>query len=212
MNEATGRARAVSTFELTLQRSIDGAWPVVAELNAADGSLPVRRDGTLTLDLPTVLSLDADRRAYGTALGQALFRETVRDLFVTALASESDEVRVLLTVEAPDLKALRWERLNAPLQGTWQFLALDQRVPFSLYLPSLTDQRFPPIGRRDLRALVVVAAPDAAGPPGLAPFDGGETIAAVRRALGEIPSAVLATGEGFAGPPTLDALCERDYR
>ena len=49
--------------------------------------------------------------------------------------------------------------LCAPLDGKWDLLALDQRVPFSLYLPSLADRRFPPIGRRDLRALILEANP-----------------------------------------------------
>ena len=51
----------------------------------------------------------------------------------------------------------------APFDDGWDFLALNQRAPFSLYLPSLTDRRFPPIGRRDLRALMVVASPDGFG-------------------------------------------------
>ena len=150
-------------------------------------------------------------KTYGTVLGEALFRDAVRDAFVAALAAAGaagdaaadERLRVLLTVEDLELRALRWERLCVPFAGGWDHLALHQRVPFSLYLPSSTDRRFPPIGRRDLRALVVVASP--VGQP---PFDVGATVAAVRAALGDrIPTDVLAAVEGD-GPPTLDALAE----
>lgn len=77
-------------------------------------------------------------------MGQALFRDDVRDAFVRARAESDDNLRVLLFVEADDLRVLRWERLCAPIDGGWNFLALDQRVPFSLYLPSQTDRSFPP--------------------------------------------------------------------
>ena len=88
-------------------------------------------------------------------------------------------------------------------------MGLNQRVPFSLYLPSVTDRRFPPIGRRDLRALVVVANPQGLEEYRLMPFDASAAVTGVRAALGEIPCDVLTVGERAVGPPTLDALCER---
>ena len=61
-----------------------------------------------------------------------------------ALARSEDRLHVLLFIEDPELKDLRWERLCAPLDGArWDFLAREQRTPFSLYLPSQTDRRFP---------------------------------------------------------------------
>jgi tetratricopeptide (TPR) repeat protein/energy-coupling factor transporter ATP-binding protein EcfA2 len=199
----------MNTFEITVQRKLGTNWPVVVEQSASGTFLPVRHEGTLQLDL-VELTGQATPRDYGTMLGQALFRDEVRDAFVQALTKSDDRLHVLLFIEDTDLRTLRWERLCAPLDGRWDFLGLNQRVPFSLYLPSVTDQRFPPIGRRDLRALILVASPD--DPENgyrLAPFDAAATVAEVRAALGEIQADALAAVEGAAGPPTLDALCER---
>src|SRR5262249_58248409 len=124
--------------------------------------------------------------------GQALFRDEVRDAFVQALAKSDARLHLLLFIEAAELKGLRWERLCAPVDGDWDFLALNQRLPFSLYLPSKTDRRFPPIGRRDLRALAVVASPQGLEEYCLTPFDAPAAIAGVRAALRGIPCDGLA--------------------
>jgi hypothetical protein len=196
------------TFEITVQRKSGDAWPVVVEQSTSGVFLPLRDEGTLQLDL-TELASQTTPKEYGLVLGRALFRDEVRDAFVQALTQSEDYLRVLLFVEADDLKTLRWERLCAPLDRGWDFLALTQRAPFCLYLPSLTDRRFPPIGRRDLRALVLVASPDGLERYRLQPFDVETAVSSVRAALGAIPCEVLAGIEGAAGPPTLDALCER---
>ena len=49
-----------------------------------------------------------------------------------------------LCVEDDGLKTLHWQRLCGPLDGGWSFLSLQQRTLFSLYLPAVTDRRFPP--------------------------------------------------------------------
>jgi hypothetical protein len=85
-------------------------------------------------------------------------------------------------------------------------------VPFSLYLPAVTDQRFPPIGRRDLRALILVAGPKDLDAYELPRFDTVRAVTVVRDTLKEIPSDVLAHLDGAVGPPTLDALCDRITR
>ncbi len=89
-------------------------------------------------------------------------------------------------------------------------MALDQRVPLSFHLPSRVDRRFPPIGRRDLRALILATNP--ADPDNrwkLPPFDVGEAVSTARKSLSDIPGDVLAALDGSKGPPTLDALCGR---
>ena len=124
--------------------------------------------------------------------------------------ADSGGLRILLVVEDPALQPLRWERLCAPDgMGGWDFLALDQRTPYSRYLPSLTDRRFPALGRRDLRALVVLADPPEGNPFGLAHFDAAATAAGIAEALGEIPHDLLAPLPGALGPAALDALAER---
>jgi hypothetical protein len=202
----------MNLFEVTIQRGMEGRWPVVVEQTAAGTFLPVRSEGALQLELPefnTQLTSQVSPLDYGTLLGQALFRDGIRDAFVQALAKSDGQLHVLLFVEAEDLRGLRWERLCAPLDSRWKFLSLDQRVPFCLYLPSVTDRRFPPIGRLDLRTLILTASPAGLDRYKLSAFDAAAAAARVRAALGEIPSEVLGVGEGTVGPPTLDALCER---
>ena len=124
-----------------------------------------------------------------------------------ARAENQDGLRLLLSIEDPDLKTLHWERLCGPIAGgRWQFLKLDQRFIYSLYLPSLTDLRFPPIGRRDLKALILTANPEGLERYSLASFNEAATVASVQSALGDIPSAVLGGVDAAIGLPTLDAL------
>jgi len=209
----------MNTFEITIQRKSGENWPMIAEYSRAGVLLPSRAEGTLALgpeDFQALISLLGQPKAYGTRLGAALFRDALRDAFVGALRESEDQLRVLLFVEnsdsqadTPSLKTLRWERLCAPLDVGWDLLALNQRTPFSLYIPSTTDRRFPPIGRRDLRALVLVANPTGSERFKLAPFDVEATVASVGSALGAIPYDVLATVADAIGPPTLDELCRQ---
>jgi hypothetical protein len=118
----------------------------------------------------------------------------------------------LVFVEAEELKTWRWEWLCAPANdGRWDFLSLDQRALFSLYLPSLTDRAYPPIGSHDLRALVVVANPaDPGNRYGLASFDVDQNVSRLREIFGQkIPCDVLARTPGAAGAPTLDEIATR---
>src|SRR5262249_42475381 len=181
----------MSTLEITVQRKSGDDWPVVAVQAAGGVLLPVRDEGVLQVnleELKTQLDSQTSAKEYGTLLGQVLFRDDIRDAFKTALAKQDDRLHVLLFMEDAKLKALRWERRCARLDGGWDFLALNQRVPFSLHLPSTTDQRFPPIGRLDLRALILVANPDGLDRYNLAPFDATATVAGIRTALGKIDS------------------------
>jgi hypothetical protein len=190
----------LATLELTLQRKTDTGYPVIAALTRPGGFLPLRREGTLTLDTATLSELQYDPLAYGTALGQALFVDEIRDTFREGLAG-GEALRVLLSIEAADLRALDWHRLAAPLDGRWRCLASQQNTPFSLSIPSPASAHFPAIGRRDLRALVLVAGPESlSGEYKLAPFDVAATIAGIQSALGDIPCDVLPN-------PSLDALC-----
>lgn len=196
----------MNILEITVQRKTRGGWPVVAEL-IESGQLPRRCEGTLRLEgdwRSPLLGLELDPRAYGTVLGEALFRDWVRDALMQARAASQGSLRLLLIVEDEALKSLHWEWLCAPIRlgGRCDLLVLDQQVLFSRYLPSLTDRRFPAIGRRDLRALVLVASPPAGNRYNLAPFDALETVASIGAALGEIPYDVL-------HPPTLDELMIR---
>ncbi len=210
----------MSTFEITIERQTDAGWPIVVERTSSGAVLRLRAEGMLLLGPEAdaaLLAAALKPRVYGEILGQALFRDDIRDAFASARAetADDDRLRVLLTVEDPALRVYRWERLCAPLDGGWDLLALNQEAPYSLYLPSVTDRRFPPVSRNQLRALVIAASPANLGEYGLAPFDVVAAVEGVRTALGDIPSDVLATGEGaegipdLLGPATVDTLSER---
>jgi WD40 repeat protein len=202
----------MNLLELVIQRKNNATWPIVAVLTRTGDFLPVRSEGVLELDLDALRACSSPLD-YGRLLGHALFRDDLRDAFSRALAvarASQETLRLLLTVEDLEMRGLHWERLCAPIDSRWDFLSLDQDVSFSLYLPSLADQRFPPIGRRDLRALILVAAPsDLSNNYGLAEFDVAATVEAVKNSMGKIPYDVLASVDGAVGKPTLDNLCER---
>jgi hypothetical protein len=186
---------------------------VVAE-RTRPSQLPLRSEGRLELAedyQADLLSKQLDAHDYGETLGQALFQGTLRDSYMAARAeaeAAQQPLRILLVVEDPDLKPLRWGRLCAP-DGSdgWNFLALDQRSLYSLYLPSLTDRRFPAIGRRDLRALVLLADPPKDNKYRLDSFDAEAMAASIGTALGDIPHDLLVPVPDAVGPATLDALC-----
>jgi hypothetical protein len=208
----------MSTFEIRIDRKEGDGWPVVVERTSSGEAYRLRSEGALRLDDGARSALqNADPSAYGTVLGQALFRDQILVSFTEARtkATPDDRLHVLLTVEAEDLRNLRWERLCAPFGERWDLLALNQEIPFSLYLPSIRDRRFGTIGKQDLRALIVAADPSNLSRFNLAPFDVAAAVASVQAALGEIPSDVLVTGAtasavtGAVGPATVDAIAER---
>ncbi|MEM9459920.1 MAG: CHAT domain-containing protein, partial [Myxococcota bacterium] len=197
-----------SLFEITVQSTtIHGEYRLSAEWRRS-GELPVRREHGLQLDHAQLPEYD-DPLRYGEALGHLVFAGSVHELFAQARAATS-ELRVLLAVEAKTLQSLRWERLAGPFDDEgWQPLGQTRRTPFSQYLPSSTDRRFPPFGRRDLRALVVVANPESDNAYGVDPFDETQAIDTVLAGLGEIPSVILGKDPRAEGPPTLGELCTR---
>ncbi|MDZ8189931.1 MAG: CHAT domain-containing protein [Nostoc sp. ChiSLP02] len=202
----------MNTFEITIQRKSENNWPIVVEHTRFGELLPLRSEGTLELtpeNFQQLTSLLGQPKDYGTLLGKNLFRDDLRDAFVGAMRESEEPLRMLLFIEAsdPELRTLRWEKLCAPIDSEWQLLALNQRVPFSFYIPAITDRRFPPIGRRDLRALVLVASPSDSLKYKLADFDVAASVHSVKSALGEIPCDILATVDGAIGLPTIDELC-----
>jgi WD40 repeat protein len=194
-----------SIFELTIQSTVKGgSYRVVAEWTRP-GELPVRREHTVQLEVEP-LQQQVGAASYGVALGRMVFCAGIRELF--AQARVAGLLRVLLAVEAKELQSLRWERLAGPVDSdAWQRLGQSQRTPFSLYLPSISDRRFPPFGRSELKALVVVANPAADNRYGLRPFDEAHAIDTVLEGLGDIPSRVLGKDPRSAGRPTLTEIC-----
>jgi WD40 repeat protein len=195
----------MATLELTLQSVDEGAFRVIGECRRSAQDLPTRRQAPLQVD-HAALRAASGTKDYGELLGKAVFQDELRDLFTFAL-SQPGPLRVLLNVEAAELAGLRWERLCAPIDGAFRLLATEQRAIPSKYIPASTDRAYPPIGRRDLRALVLVASPADLGDYRFEPFDVDAAIRSVVDGLGEIPADVVA-GRPGERQPTLDLLCE----
>ena len=201
----------MNILEILIQRQAPDGWPVVAKFNQTGDFLPRRWEGTLKLDERDLLPVQLNPLAYGVHLGERLFCDSIRDALREARAGSPDRLRVQLIIEAPELRHWRWETLCGPIGvgGKWQHMTLDQRSLYSLYLPSLTDRRFPAIGRQDLRALIVVANPPEGNRYKLSAFGEADAIAGASQSLGNIPHEVLAITAAAAGQPTIDQICWR---
>jgi hypothetical protein len=206
----------MNLLHIRIDPKTEKGWPAIFDLAAAGSSYAVRRKVWLQFDPETLNHHRIDPRGYGTVLGQALFHDRqARELFVSARARTDGPLHVLLSVEAEDLRSRFWGRLCAPLDAPgadgWDFVALKAGTPFALYLPAAIDQRFPPIGRRQLRALVLVASPaDPEKRWGVPPFDVATAVTTAVQAIHPIDCDILARGiEGAKGLPTLEALAAR---
>ncbi len=191
---------------ITIKTRAGEAWPVEAVLQDRPRTIPAVIAGALALDLDE-LRATVDPHAYGARLGDALFRGAIRDAFVRALAG-GEPLHLLLSIDAPELRPLLWERLCGPPGSGFGFLALDQRLGYARYIPSPVEREFRELRRGELRALVLVACPEGLPAYGLAPFDVEAAADAARDGLGDVPCDLLGAVEGAIGPATLDALCE----
>ena len=207
----------MSIFEITIQNQrTPTEWPVVIKIEHQD-KLPIQKNGTLQLseNYQEKLSMLLHQpKEYGIVLGEALFRDELYSAFREAFVSTHKLMRVLLTIDTENseqLKTLHWERLCAPIDNSWEHLALNQRLPFSQYLPtSNLDRSYPVISQSDLRALVMVANPENLDKYSLAPLDVATTVSGLKQALGNIPCDILANDLTDAvGKPTLNKLCQQ---
>jgi hypothetical protein len=198
----------MAIFELTIRPESNGIYPLIAEWQSDHFVTTQRAEARVQFDLPKLRACWPDRQHYGLLLGKTLFVEEVRDLFKSALTEKAEIVRFLLAVEDLALQAaIHWETLRAPLGRDWSMLAFHQHVPFSRYLPSLVDRRFPQLALHDLRALVVAAAPAELAEYELAPFDAPGMAQAVAQTLAPLPTAIIANGGSRV--PSLQTLCEQ---
>lgn len=154
---------------------------------------------------------------YGIYLGKALFQNDLREFFKSAFHSSQKLMKVTLSIDVEDspnsdeLRALHWERLCVPMDRSWQYLPLDQRLPFSHHVSTANlDRKYSPIQKDNLKALVLVASPENLETEyNLASFDIEVTVAGIRSAFGDIPCDILANHiEDAIGLPTLKKLIE----
>jgi hypothetical protein len=146
----------------------------------------------VTIDLDELGRLSADQVAYGAALGEMLLRpEDIGPFYGKAVAvAESQDLtlHLRLHLDAPRrLHAVNWESLRDPTSGAP--IATRSGVLLSRYLSSPDWRVIPAVGRHELRALAVVAAPtdiESYQPGGrrLAPIRVDEEVERARAALG----------------------------
>lgn len=207
----------MSVFEIQIRQSRPGEYCSVECIHRKLNYSPNHLHGKFWLEKRDELDKLADdttqSEEYGKRLGEALFKDEVRDEFAAAVREGSDKnpLRVLLYIEDEELKSLRWEKLCTPKENkSWFFLRLDPCVTFSIYVPSPIDSSlFPPISKFDLRALVLVASPK--NTPGLDHFEVQKTVDRVQKALQGIPCDVLANLDNSddRNAPTLPNLLEK---
>jgi formylglycine-generating enzyme required for sulfatase activity len=205
------------TFLIALKPKSGETWPWVADLNRPDDLLPLHYEGHFNLQIEPLLKT-YDLRQYGRLLGEALFQGNLRDAFTNALAQARQQgwlrVQLLIDKSAQELRQLHWERVLVPIDGRWEFLALNQSTPFSLYLTSRSDRRFPPLSSSKLSMLLVTANPQNLEDYSLANFDTTATLDSLSKALGDMPVLVLANksksapARGVSDLPTIDSICQ----
>lgn len=203
------RTPLVDTFHrsllVTLGARTEDHWPVTAAFQEHPRSPAQVASGRFVLVLEELAAI-TDPKLYGVALGRALFTDELRDLYVRA-KSGTGPLHFMLSLDAPDLRALDWERLCGPRGAGMEPVGLDQRVAYSRYIPSPTAYEHGELRASELRALVLVANPEGLQNYRLAPFDAEAAVAAVREGLPGVPITVLGPVQGAAGPSSVDAMC-----
>ena len=181
-------------------------FSVVVEEDLPGTDLPIRAEGRLVIDMAALRACSTPR-AYGLVLGEALLIGPVLTAWTRARARGRERLHVVLAVEVAELRALRWERLCAPLGEGWDFVRCDQRTPFTLRVASESDREYAAEGAAP-RVLVMVTSPTDLADYGLLAFDTLATLHGVREAVAPWACDVLAFGVPEAvGQPTLEGLC-----
>jgi HEAT repeat protein len=139
----------VTDLQIRIFAPRDGVCRVEARLNES-----TRFDGEAIFDVSTFTG-ETDPLAYGRRLRDALFASLpLQRAYIKASASAA--LRLRLSVDAPELSALRWERLMLEVGGEESPAAATPRTPFSRY----QEQEESPLASTDVpRILLVIANP-----------------------------------------------------
>jgi hypothetical protein len=188
-----------ASFPVRVATSLAGSAKGTLELNLGDATfnneLSVVRD--MGPDLPS-------RRAFGQKLFAALFRDQVRDAWMTSrgrlAAGEADGLRLRLAIDDPQVAALPWELLHEDGAG---FLGTAANVALSRYLPVPEPPAF--TLRDKLRVLVVVESPS-----NLSAIEEQE-VDALRAALDGLGSAVEHTILRDPAIPQIQSALQQDF-
>ncbi len=186
------RRKGETRYSVDLVFSLPGSETDTCPLCDQTNDLPV----TLRFDTAELRACEADTAAYGRALGAMLFADErlARAVAQARAAAASQErplrLRLAIAADAPELHALRWETLYAP--GDDMPLALSERVILTRTLGSADWQPVNLRAKSELRALVVIAAPENLAEYDLAPIDVAGELCRVEKALDAMQTIVLA--------------------
>ncbi|MCP3956320.1 MAG: CHAT domain-containing protein [bacterium] len=218
-----GNTTHYAELEIGLSRGADGVY--LEELRfshpESETEIPPLR-GETPIDAGELLQHQLDPRAYGKALGEALFPDTSITLaggkttslrahyrrIETAVESGSLHLRLRLRLDpsASDLQALRWELLRDPESG--DALAMSEKSLFSRFMASQDWRPVKLQPKSEPKALIAVSSPSDLGEGKkyqLAEVDADGEIDRARQALEGARIEVAGKDE----PLTLDHLINR---
>jgi len=214
-----------SDLELALRTRDKNSYAVSLRFNGPDDEAEQRSPSDPIFNIDPSEIDEFDPLEYGRKLGAAFFTGELKAEFTrfrSLAQSQSSTLRVRISIEssAPELHSLHWETLPDPAVEDLP-LFMGDNVVVSRFLASGIDSR--PVRlrpRADLKALVVIANPEALDEyEGLAPVDVPAQLAAAKEALegdasqgGGNKIAVTALAPGGAVPLSaiLDALRKGD--
>jgi hypothetical protein len=194
--------RDQAIFTLTVARSSETNTAITAELQLDQQPPIVAR----ALSSPeTAHQLDNPlSKNDRTALGKAVFRDAVAELFVTALSHANHTLNVRLLLEDRTLNNLAWHTLCAPIDGSWQPLALQQGLTYLRLIASQSTRHFAVPSSERPSVLMVAASPSDIQQHGFAPFP-GETFAQELIAALQAANVTVLASRG-AQPASLESL------
>ncbi len=151
---------------------------------------------TVSFDAGRLRAAALDPDSYGSELSRMLFDDTalVAAVGQARAAAQSQgrplRLRLAIAADAPELHALRWETLRAPLEE--RPLALSEQVILTRTLGSADWRPVTLRAKGSLRALVAVAAPRDLERYQLAPIDAPAEQARALAGLDDLPTTTLA--------------------
>ena len=197
-------------LEFSLRRKDAARYTVDLVFSQPGSEADVRPLGqqvvSVTFDPDRLMTFGLDPVAYGQALSAMLFADpALPTAFAQCAAAAQSQglalrLRLAIAPDVPELHPLRWETLRHP--QTDQPLALSEQIIFTRALGSTDWQPVTLRAKGDLRALVVIAAPEGLERFNLVPIDPAAERQAALTGLSDIPTTVLAD----SGQASLSAM------
>lgn len=221
--KSSSSAMVASIFRIRIQdKQSETSWKVCLELHQNETQALLTKEGNFQFQQEDFRKLqNLSIKDYGIYLGKALFQNELYNFFMRAFDISDQSMKVALSIEVDEstesqkLKALHWERLCAPIEDSWEYLALNQRLPFTHYVSTSNLRKYSLLQKEKLRALILIANPeDLQDRYNLASIDVEATVTRIKEAFGEMSCDILVNNtnnntKNIIGLPTLTQLCEK---